>query len=72
MAVAAVARNTAIWVAAWWLYRCRMLTHVTAGAVLVLGFATETIVVSVSAFLAPRSGWRVIAREDSIAESSDN
>ena len=72
MALAAVARNTAIWVAAWLLYRCRMLTHVTAGAVLVLGFATETIVVSVSAFLAPRPGWRVTTREDPGAEPRNN
>ena len=72
MAVAAVARNTSIWVACWLLYRCRMLTHVTAGAVLALGFATETIVVSLSALLVRRSGWRVSAREDSVGERRDN
>jgi hypothetical protein len=72
MAVAAVARNTSIWVACWLLYRCKMLTHVTAGAVLALGFATETIVVSLSAFLVRRSGWRVSAREDSVGKRRDN
>ena len=72
MAVGAVLRNAAIWIAAWLLYRSGLLTHVTATAGLVLGFATETIVVSAPAFFALRAGRRAVTKDDPVPESDNN
>ena len=55
MALGSVLRVAAIWSASWLLYRTGLLTHVTATAVLVLGFVAETVVVSAPALFARRA-----------------
>ncbi len=51
MALGAILRNVSIFVSAWLLYRNAALTHMSASAVLVMGFVVETIIVSAPAML---------------------